>query len=130
MSTAAAHDQSMHSTGSGEPVGARAIVRWLRLDLGLTEADVATATGATTRTVRRWLAEDVDEPQARFAARIDDLRVVVDELSDSLTAKGIRRWLHARNRSLAGARPLDSIGGGDFERVHAAARAFSEGYYV
>jgi predicted transcriptional regulator len=100
------------------------------LDLGFTEADIATATGATTRTVRRWLAEDVEDLQARYAQRIDDLRAVVDELEESLTAKGVRRWLHARNRALAGARPIECIARGDFESVQKAADAFAEGYYV
>lgn len=108
----------------------RAVVRRLRLDLGLTEADLATATGATTRTVRRWLAEDVEDPQARYAQRIDDLRAIVDILEDSLTRKGTRQWLHARNRYLLDARPIESIGEGDFDQVQKAAQAFAEGYYV
>ncbi len=102
----------------------------MRLNLGLTEGDLATATGASTRTVRRWLAEDVEDPQARYAERIDDLRAIINELEDSLTPKGIRQWLNARNRSLAGARPIDSLSRGDFDQAHRAAQAFAEGYYV
>jgi transcriptional regulator with XRE-family HTH domain len=112
------------------PSGTRGIVWHLRLDLGLTESDLASATGASTRTVRRWLADDVDQPQARYAQRIDDLRAVIEVLEDSLTPKGIRQWLHARNRLLAGARPIDSLSKGNFDAVHKAADAFAQGYYV
>lgn len=115
---------------SEAPSTAREVAQRLRSGVGLTEADLATATGASTRTVRRWLADDAGGPQARYAARIDDLRIIVDELQDSLTSKGIRQWLHARSRYLQGARPIDSIGKGQFDSVHKAALAFSEGYYI
>jgi hypothetical protein len=108
----------------------RDIVRYLRLDLGLTEADLAAATGATTRTVRRWLAEDVEDPQTRYADRLDDLRTVIEHLEDSLTPNGIRRWLRARNRHLKGSRPLEGIRKGEFDQVQQAAQAIAEAYYV
>jgi predicted Abi (CAAX) family protease len=98
--------------------------------MGLTEADLAAATGATTRTVRRWLAEDVEEPQARYAERLDDLRAIVEQLEDSLTPKGIRQWLNARNRYLSGSRPIENIRRGEFAEAQRAAKAFGDGYYV
>jgi hypothetical protein len=106
-------------------------VRYLRRNTKLTEADLADATGASTRTVRRWLAADTDQARDPHAAQqIDDLRMIVQELEESLTAKGIRQWLRARNRQLDGGRPIDLLRAGDFKRVHEAALAFREGYYV
>jgi transcriptional regulator with XRE-family HTH domain len=103
-------------------------VRHLRRDLGLTERDLMAATGAADRTVRRWLTGTT--PQHRHARRLDDLEMVVAELSDSLTAKGVRQWLHGRNRHLDGERPLECLEKGEFDAVFKAAQAFSRGFYV
>jgi transcriptional regulator with XRE-family HTH domain len=103
-------------------------VRYLRREMGLTEGDLAAATGAADRTVRRWLSSTT--PQHRHAERLDDLHAVVKELDDSLTAKGVRQWLHGRNRHLDGARPIDCLAKGEFDAVYKAAQAFSRGYYV
>jgi transcriptional regulator with XRE-family HTH domain len=103
-------------------------VRYLRREMGLTEKDLAAATGAADRTVRRWLAGTT--PQHRHAEHLDDLNMIVEELADSLTAKGVRQWLHGRNRLLDGDRPIDRLNKGDIEAVYKAAQAFSRGYYV
>lgn len=106
-------------------------VRYLRRHTKLTEADLADGTGASTRTVRRWLIADPEKARdPHYARQIDDLRMVVSELEESLTAKGIRQWLRARNRYLEGDRPIDLIREGEFKRVREAALAFREGYYV
>lgn len=104
-------------------------VPYLRREMGLTERDLATVTGASERTVRRWL-NGAATPQQRYAAPLDDLKTVVEELSDSLTAKGVKQWLHGRNRHLDGARPIECLASGEFDAVHKAAQAFSRGYYV
>ena len=106
-------------------------VRHLRNDLHLTETDLADATGASTRTVRRWSGAQADDLGApRYADRIDDLHAVVAELEDSLTAKGIRQWLRARNRSLGGVRPIQLLSDGKFEPVYEAACSFRDGEYL
>ncbi len=110
------------------PDAADARVRYLRREMGLTEQDLATATGAADRTVRRWLAGT--SPQSRHAERLDDVKTVVEELADSLTAKGVKQWLYGRNRNLDGARPIECLRKGEFEAVYKAAQAFSRGYYV
>ena len=111
-----------------ELLDAGASVRFLRREVGLTEVDLADGTGASTRTVRRWIVST--RPQPEHAQRIDDLKTIVDVLQDSLTPKGIRQWLRARNRLLGDARPIDELRDGKFDRVREAARSFSEGYYV
>jgi transcriptional regulator with XRE-family HTH domain len=123
----------MGNTTTAQPVAlqhdADERVRYLRREMGLTERDLATATGASDRTVRRWLGGDTT-PQQRHGERLDDLKVIVEELSDSLTAKGVKQWLHGRNRHLKGDRPIECLAKGDFEAAYNAAQAFSRGYYV
>lgn len=105
-------------------------VRYLRRHTKLTESDLADGTGANARTVRRWLAADCAEPRPAYARHIDDLRLIVGELEDSLTARGIRQWLRARSRYLDGERPIDLLRQGEFKKVHEAALAFREGDYI
>jgi transcriptional regulator with XRE-family HTH domain len=104
-------------------------VRIMRREIGLTEADLAAATGVDRRSVRRWLAASPTRP-VRHERRIDDLRAIVEILADGLTENGIRQWLRARNRSLRGERPLDVLARGEFGRVQNAAEAFAQGYFV
>lgn len=120
-----------YTTHPGSPHGVVDVderVRYLRREMGLTERDLAAITGAADRTVRRWLSGTA--PQHRHAERVDDLYAIVEELADSLTAKGLRQWLHGRNRHLKGDRPIDRLAQGDFDAVRKAAEAFSRGYYV
>jgi len=106
-------------------------VRYLRRHTKLTEADLADGTGASTRTVRRWIAaKPTEDREPRYARQIDDLRTIVQELEESLTPKGIRQWLRARNRYLDGERAIDLLREGQFRKVREAALAFREGYYV
>lgn len=88
-----------------------AILRILRTDLGLTQEDVARATGASARSVHNW--EKRGELRQSFEDRLRDLAHVVAELSAVLTPRGVNQWLHARNRVLGGGRPLDVLGSND-----------------
>jgi transcriptional regulator with XRE-family HTH domain len=105
-------------------------VRYLRRHAKLTEADIADGTGASTRTVRRWIAAEPEAGEPHYTRQIDDLHAIVQELEESLTPKGIRQWLRARNRYLDGERPIDLLREGEFRRVREAALAFRDGYYV
>ena len=114
-----------------ESTSALAHVRYLRGEVGLTEADLADATGASTRTVRRWSnANDDAQREPNYAQQIDDLHAVVIELRESLTGRGIRQWLRSRNRYLKGERPIDLLRKGQFQDVYDAAIAFRDGVYV
>lgn len=105
-----------------------AAVKHLRLVLGLTEGDVATATKANPRTVRRWASEEV-QPQARHAERIDDLREITELLETMLNPEGIKQWLRRRNSQLKSDRPIDRIREGDFDAVRKAAMSYLQGNY-
>ena len=107
-------------------VEAPEIVQALR-SYGVTQAEVGSVTGVSDRAVRGW-AHSAIRPE-RYD-RLAELRDLVVLLSDSLTARGVGQWLHARNRLLAGGRPLEALTEGRGVEVRAAAQAFVDGSYV
>lgn len=107
-------------------VEAPEIVRALR-SYGVTQAEVGAVTGVTDRAVRGWERSSI-RPE-RYD-RLAELRDLVALLSDSLSARGVGQWLHARNRLLGGERPIDLLVAGRFEEARQAAQAFVEGSYV
>jgi hypothetical protein len=107
-------------------VEAPEIVRALK-PYGVTQSDIAAATGVTDRAVRGWQSSSI-RPQ-RYD-RLAELRDIVLVLSDSLTPRGVGQWLHARNRLLGGRRPVELLKDGDVEDVRRAAAAFADGSYV
>ncbi|HKG04345.1 MAG TPA: hypothetical protein VKB03_14305 [Conexibacter sp.] len=108
-------------------VAARGLGERLRLlvSFGLSDHDIAKAVpGAGARSVRRWRTEG--PPTTRAAQRwepIDDLCATVGFLLANATydEEGIVAWLRSRNAALDHQRPLDVLGGGQFEAVRAAA---------
>jgi hypothetical protein len=96
--------------------------------LSLTQSDLARATGASERSVRNWKKNSAI--RSAYEERLRDVRDVALILQDSLTPRGVAQWLRARNRLLAGARPLELISQGEVERVKQAAQAFVDGAYV
>jgi transcriptional regulator with XRE-family HTH domain len=94
---------------------------------GIKQQEIADVVHVSDRAVRAWRTGSIQGPRYD---RLAELRDLVSLLSDSLTPRGVGQWLHARNRSLGGERPLDVLREGDFERVEKAARSFVEGGYV
>src|SRR3954465_2109639 len=70
----------------------------LRKQVGLTDNDIARATGASQRSVRRWVAGGA--VRAEHADKLDDLRTIVALLAASLPAPVIVNWLRGRNSVL------------------------------
>jgi transcriptional regulator with XRE-family HTH domain len=93
--------------------------------LALTADEIATATGADQRTVRRWWHKGSSPTQYRH--QLDDLRAIAEILSVTLKEDAIGSWLRSRNRYLEYERPLDALGRGEFDAVRDAAFAFVEG---
>lgn len=103
------------------------IVRALRR-VGFTQKQIASATGATDRTVRNWAATGAIRPA--YDERIRELSEISLLLSETATPRGVTQWLNARNRLLDNERPVDLIARGEADRVRAVAEAFVEGTYV
>lgn len=96
-------------------------------DYGVTQTAVAGVVGVSPRAVRGW-SRSVVRPD-RYD-RLAGLRDLVVLLSDSLTPRGVAQWLHARNRLLGDARPVDLLTQGRLDEVRQAAQAFIDGAYV
>jgi transcriptional regulator with XRE-family HTH domain len=94
--------------------------------LTLTAEEIATATGADPRTVRRWW-NDSRSSSTRYRRQLDDLRAIAEILSQTLKENAIGSWLRSRNRYLKYERPLDALGRGEFDQVREAAFAYVEG---
>jgi DNA-binding transcriptional regulator YiaG len=88
---------------------------------GVTQAELASAVGAATRTVYNW-ASGQNAPRGQAAERLLDVHAIVDVLSDAYTREGIDIWLHARNRNLDMQRPIDLLKEGELDRVLDQAR--------
>ncbi|MFA5889548.1 MAG: DUF2384 domain-containing protein [Actinomycetota bacterium] len=108
-------------------VEVRDVVSSLRR-FGLTQKDIASATGASERSIRNWAKTSAIRPT--HEGRLSDLREVVLILQDSLTARGVGQWLRARNRLLDGQTPIELLAHGKVDLVRAAAASFVDGAYV
>lgn len=95
---------------------------------GLTQKDLATATGAAERSVRNWATTSAIRPT--HEERLRGVREIVLILKDSLSERGVGQWLRARNRLLGKQRPIDLLGKGEIDSVRKAAESFIDGAYV
>ena len=99
-------------------------------ELGLTGDDIATATDADGRTVRRWL--DGQEPAKQHDEAVDRLRTAVLYLLQrrAMPVEDISLWLRSRSLELGPdpvlgvRRPLDALREGKLADVIGAADAF------
>jgi transposase len=87
--------------------GAAGVLIALKRDLDLTDEELARATGAGVRTIRRLLSEDERPKRTRLEERIDDLRTIAEILREAYSAAATRSWLMARNNRAAGVRSAD-----------------------
>jgi hypothetical protein len=96
--------------------------------VGFTQKQIASATGATDRSVRNWSATGAIS--RLHDDRIRELSDISLMLSETMTPRGITQWFSARNRLLGGQRPADLMARGETEAVRQAAASFVEGAYV
>ncbi len=94
---------------------------------GLTQTEIARATGVTPRAVRKWPAAGL-RPKSRD--RLQDLRALVLRLEDGLTPRGVGEWLHARHRLLGWRCAIDVLAEGDAGQVEQAAAAYLAGDFI
>jgi transcriptional regulator with XRE-family HTH domain len=104
-----------------------AVVKLLRNQVGLTQAEIARGADVSQATVARWLDSEEDAP-VRATGRLDDLRYVVLWLirGCGMPPRLIRFWLGSKNIHL-GVDPLSAIAQGRFEQVIEVAHAFAAG---
>ena len=110
--------------------GAPGVLAAIKRDVELSDEELARATDAGVRTIRRLLSEAERPKRTRLEERIDDLRAIVGILREAYSAEATRSWLMARNRLLDFDRPIDRLGRGEFTAAREAAEAFVDGDYT
>lgn len=93
---------------------------------GLTTSEIAEITGVKERQVQHWAA-GTSKPQGDTRDRLVDIHYVVQQLKEVYKPEGIEIWLHARNRGLAGRRPIELLIEGEFESVINAVERLTTG---
>jgi len=92
----------------------------------ITSAEVAEITGVRERQVQNWVS-GTHRPTGGTRDRLLELHYIVEELRDIYTPEGIDIWIHGRNRSLGGKRPIDLLREGAFEEVLNAVEQLATG---
>lgn len=85
-------------------------------DAVLTTAEVAQIAGVDERQVYNWAA-GTSRPKGEKRDRLLEIHYIVQALREVYTREGTDIWIHARNRSLTGQRPIDLLIDGDFQPV-------------
>lgn len=83
---------------------------------GLTDADIARATGAVPSTARAWLA-GTRNPSGERADRLIELSALVERLQRVMDSSYISVWLRRPIETLNDREPLDLLAHGEFRRV-------------
>lgn len=105
--------------------GMAAVVDGLLTDDIVDSPDVARVTGATPRSVTRWL--EGASPRRPAEERLLELKAVVDVLRRVMDDEPARLWIRSPNPDLGYEKPLDVIERGDYRRVIGAILALAEG---
>jgi transcriptional regulator with XRE-family HTH domain len=84
------------------------MLSYLRENGGLQGKDIANIVDVSPATVSRW-ANGAASPTLHVQTVINDLRYVVDRLSDFYTADETRLWLSSRHQLFDGQRAIDLI---------------------
>lgn len=82
----------------------------------ITSSDLAAIAGVNERQVHNWAA-GANKPSGRTRDRLLETHYIVGLLSEIYTPEGVEVWLHGRNRTLEGERPIDLLREGDFKAV-------------
>lgn len=88
--------------------------------------DLALVTGATRRSVNRWVASKTT-PRREAEVRLLELKAVVDVLRTVLRDEPARLWLRAPNPDLDWHKPLKLIAEGEHRRVISSLLAIADG---
>lgn len=83
---------------------------------GLTEADIARATGAAPSTARVWLA-GTRKPTGERADRLIELSALVERLQRVMDSSYVPVWLRRPVEALDDRKPLDLLASGKFREI-------------
>jgi uncharacterized protein (DUF2384 family) len=98
--------------------------------LGLGRGELASALGASARTIERWRAGQT-YPQHEARERLAELVAVEAHLVETFDDPESRcAWLRSGNPYLGGLTPLEVVRAGRTDRVEAALEALDSGVFV
>jgi DNA-binding transcriptional regulator YiaG len=101
------------------------IIRDLR-ETALTTTEIGAITRVKERQVQNWAAGS-NKPNAPARDRLLEVAYIVGELRNVYAPEGIDIWIHGRNKSLGGQRPIDLLINGDFPTVLNAVERLTTG---
>lgn len=101
---------------TNNPQVARVIAR-AREQAGLTAAELAEIVGIGTRQLQNWASGRGTPATSARLRQLLDLQYVLDLIAEVFDDEGGVMWLHARNRTLGGERPLDLLASGRTDEV-------------
>ncbi len=87
----------------------------------ITQGELATAVGASERTVQNWSAGKT-RPRGETVDRVLDFVHLISELREVYTDEGVQIWLRSRNRNLQHRRPIELLAEGSVDEVLAEVR--------
>jgi transcriptional regulator with XRE-family HTH domain len=94
-------------------------------ETGLSDRDIARATGAAPSTTRAWLAGS-RAPTGERAERLIELSALIERLARVVDPSYIAVWLRKPVPALEDDKPLDVIGRGDYRLVARLVSALEE----
>lgn len=103
----------------------RQIVHEIR-SASVTASELAEMVGVRERQVQHW-ASGTYKPQGEAKDRLLEVKYIIDLLKDVYRPEGIDIWLHGRNRSLDGQRPIDLLRVGRFRPILEAIERLTHG---
>lgn len=108
------------AAGAAQRVGGDQVARVIsraREQAGLSTSELAEVVGIGPRQIQNWAAGKGTPANAQRLRQLLDLQYVLDLMKEVYDADGCMLWLHARNRSLGGKRPLDLMAAGQTDDV-------------
>lgn len=96
---------------------------------GLDAVDVARILDRPSRSVTRWLNEDV-EPRWEARERLLEVTYVMERLCQVVAPSASQDWLFTPNAELAYGKPVELLRDGRFREVLALIDALGEGVYT
>ena len=82
----------------------------------LTAGELAEIVGVKERQIHNW-SSGTHNPKGKAKDRLFEVSYIVKQLKEIYVAEGIEIWLHGRNQSLGGQRPVDLLRAGEFRTV-------------
>jgi DNA-binding transcriptional regulator YiaG len=95
-------------------------------DHAFSTAEIAEITGVGVRQVLYWSSGE-HRPRGATRDRLLELDYIVTRLGETFRPEGVEIWIHARNRTLGGRKPIDLLREGDFVTVLHAIESLDSG---